>query len=139
MKRFGIRGALICAGLIAAEVVIVAGLRHAGSGGLPYERLGGRISILPDRSFADYSILRYPYFVRWCAALPVLLFSPFMNVTPPLTGYLSEAAYRLVPLLSAIGIVWVVWRHTSGAPPTRWLLALAVGTTPLLVYYSSTL
>jgi hypothetical protein len=139
LKFFGIRVALICAGLIAAEIVIVAGLRLVAVHSLPYERLGGRTSILPDRSFADYSILRYPYFVRWCSALPVVLLSPFMDVTPPLAGYFTEAAYRLVPLLSAVSIAWAVWRRMSGQPVVRWLLALAVGTTPLLVYYSSTL
>jgi len=140
LKSFGVRGALICAALIALEIVIVVSMRHGAPEGLPYDRLGGRTSILPDRSFADYSMLRYPYFVRWCSALPVVLLSPLMNVTPPFTGYWTEAAYRLVPLLSAMLIAWVVWRNTmSQRPIVRWLLAMAVGTTPLLVYYSSTL
>jgi hypothetical protein len=139
-QRFGLRTALLTTGLIAVEIAIVAGLRHVHAQGLPYERLGGRTSILPLRGFIDYSLLRYPYLMRWCSALLVVIASPFMHVTPPLSGVFTEAAYRLVPLISALLTAWVVWRRlTEQTPLARWLLALMVGTTPLLVYYSSTL
>jgi hypothetical protein len=142
LDSFGLRAAAICAGFIAVEIFVVEILRHHLGDSLqyPYNRLGGRTSILPDRTFEDYNLLRYPYVVRWLSAIPLLLLSPFIHLTLPFTGHGEEVAYRLVPLFSALLIAWAVWLGMANkAAWMRWLMAMAVGTTPLLVYYTSTL
>jgi len=79
-------------------------------------------------------IARYPYFSRWFQAVPVQCL--FLA-----RGWLyQEAVLRLPALLSALALAGLVYLAVrSGPRPLRALFALAVGTTPLLSYYSTVL
>ncbi|MCB0162653.1 MAG: hypothetical protein KDI79_00415 [Anaerolineae bacterium] len=78
-------------------------------------------------------ILRYPHATRWLNVLPLYL-------TVPLFGPFEEASYRLIPFLSVIVLAWLCHRELSPAGwPLGLLFGLAVATTPVIWYYSSTL
>jgi len=79
-------------------------------------------------------IQRHPFVSRLVSAVPVLLARPFVGETMP------EMIYRLLPFLAA---VLVAWYPTTKLPPAercvRGLLALSVGTMPLVLNYTSIL
>jgi hypothetical protein len=77
--------------------------------------------------------LRYPFVNYW-----LFVFAPklAMFITSPYEEYL----YRIIPLLSAAGIVWVCMRRLESTyviPNLLW--AISIATIPLVSYYSTIL
>jgi hypothetical protein len=85
--------------------------------------------------FRLYLVGHYPLATNWLAAQFVAvskIVAP--GSTPP------EAAFRIVPLLSAVLLAWVCARKaTDLSVPARLLYILAVGSIPVILYYSSIL
>jgi hypothetical protein len=78
-------------------------------------------------------ILRYPLVNYWAYAVPVKLVAPAV-------GIYQELAYRLVPFLAMTSLAWVTQREISGVPrPLALAWGLAIGTIPIIFYYSSLL
>jgi hypothetical protein len=78
--------------------------------------------------------LRYPAATRWLQALPVAAWSH----SPRLLHL--EGLYRVVPFASTVLIAWAAFARAKPAPSIdRALIALAIATTPLLLYYASIL
>ncbi len=80
------------------------------------------------------SMARYPYLSKVFSAVPVMLAQPFWGVHPP------EWVLRVVPFVAAVGVAWLPMRMVRDLP--RWahvMLALVIGTLPLILYYSSLL
>lgn len=77
--------------------------------------------------------LRYPFVNYWFLALAPKIATLAGNPY-------HEALYRIVPLLSVIGIVWVFLRQLRPAKTSFILLwGLCIATMPLVFYYSSIL
>jgi len=85
------------------------------------------------------NLTRYPYLPYWFMALPVAGLQWVTNVLPPFSRGWEEAAYRIVPLVSAamLGLVASGAGAMRGRPIGRWLLMLAVVTIPIVYYYSA--
>jgi hypothetical protein len=85
----------------------------------------------------------YPLVVPWMESIFLQLGRPFLGWIPA-----PEVFYRMVPLLSAAGMAWYCSRHVMNDSPgggkglslvARGLFIVAVGTVPVLFYYSSIL
>jgi hypothetical protein len=85
----------------------------------------------------------YPLMVSWMGSIFLQLGRPFLGWIPT-----PEVFYRMVPFLSAVGLAWVCSRHVMKDDPAkgkglsmavRGLCIVAVGTVPILFYYSSIL
>ncbi len=100
--------------------------------------------IVSRNPLAMLSLTRYPVLPRWYSALLPLLLSPFLHLQRPFTGHYAEAVYRAVPFLCAVGLgglvfVHLAWRRDRIVTIISAIFALAIGTLPLVVYYSSLL
>jgi len=93
---------------------------------------------LGENSFEDATkspsfFLRYPFINYW-----------FFAILPKLTSFITspyhEALYRIIPILSMIGITWI-YQKKLGIPNLASNIAwgFAVATIPLVFYYSSIL
>ena len=79
-------------------------------------------------------LLRYPLVNRWLELAPIQALLPLGTL-----GW-EEALFRVPSLLSMIGLAWIVYAYRpEGWPGGGILLALAVATTPVVLYYSSIL
>lgn len=80
---------------------------------------------------------RYPILSAWLHTAAA--FSPF-ELAPPLGRLLyQEALFRLVPFFSILLLATWVARLVKGPPVLRALLALALTTPPVLLYYATAL
>jgi hypothetical protein len=89
-------------------------------------------------------LVRYPLFETWFTLPPVLLAGIAIPLAPPWHNLLCEAVFRMVPFLSAVLLAWYAGKKLSpnpspgrSRPVARVLFALAVGTMPMIFYYSS--
>lgn len=83
--------------------------------------------------FSSFQITRYPWLVDWLATVPVLLVRPFAQQSP-------EILFRLVPFASTVLLALVCARALPNAPwPLRVLGLIAVGSIPIIFYYTSIL
>ncbi|MFC1975644.1 hypothetical protein ACFLXQ_04540 [Chloroflexota bacterium] len=82
---------------------------------------------------ADYaSILRYPYISKWVSM-------GILSLTTPFFGLFSEVSYRIVPFVSAVLLVWFCQYKFAVPSKIGVLFGIAIGTMPLVFYYSSIL
>ena len=80
---------------------------------------------------------RYPILSAWLHTAAA--FSPF-ELAPPLRHLLyQEALFRLVPFFSLLSLATWVARVVKGSAALRALLALALATPPVLLYYATAL
>lgn len=85
------------------------------------------------RYFDGLDLSRWPYVNYWLFAIAPLL-SRF------LWGSNHEILYRIIPLLSATTLAWILTRHLPHAGfPLNLLWGFAVATIPIVFYYSSVL
>lgn len=87
--------------------------------------------IRPFEAEGAYFLLRYPFFSYWFAAL-----------APSFGGLFGESysewMYRLLPLLSTVGIIWLFLRRVNDLNLVlELLLGITIATLPILHYYSS--
>ena len=83
-------------------------------------------------------LIRYPLFETWFSVPFSLLAKLVLSTTPPWHGRLTEAVFRATPFFSAVLLAWYGGRKLApGRPVAQALFALAIGTTPLVYYYSS--
>ncbi|MCB0208386.1 MAG: hypothetical protein KDJ52_03625 [Anaerolineae bacterium] len=96
--------------------------------------LVGMVALLVWNNQSNFDwVLRYPHATRWLNVMP-------LYVIVPLFGPFEEATYRIVPFLSVILLAWFCQRELRLAGwPLGLLFGLAVATTPVIWYYSSTL
>lgn len=85
----------------------------------------------PFKAEGSYYLLRYPFVSYWFAA-----------VVPIIAGYFGQAyyewSYRLIPMISAAGIVWLILRTIPQRSIfTRMLIAISIATMPVLWYYAT--
>lgn len=78
-------------------------------------------------------LIRWPYVNYWIFALVPLLAKYFWDAN-------HEFLYRVIPLLSAVGMVWLTQRRLAGhGIGGKLLWGGAIATIPVLFYYSSIL
>ena len=87
----------------------------------------------PFKGIGAVLLLRWPYVNYW-----------FYVIVPIIAKYLwdpnHEFLYRVIPLVSAVGLVWIVQRNLTGSStPIKLLWAVSIATIPLVFYYSSIL
>jgi hypothetical protein len=107
------RWAIPIAGILITSIAIVYIRKN------PFQTLG-----------SDF-LLRYPFVNYWFYALAPKIASLTANPY-------QEVLYRIIPILSTVGIVWVyIQSLTSAKTPIKLLLGLFLATIPILFYYSS--
>ena len=77
--------------------------------------------------------LRYPFLSRWIHAVVIYIARCF-------GGEFNEIYYRIVPLISTVILIWYTIRPLEKTNiPLACLWGFAIGTMPVIVYYSSIL
>lgn len=91
-------------------------------------------------SVGTFQLPRYPYLEVYADVVAPLIGSFIVKVSYPWKHTGVEALFRVVPFISCALLAFIAgWKLTGHRFIVRLLLALAVGTTPLIFYYSSVL